>query len=548
MTLSRRRFVAALAATPLLGAAKATPDLILHHGHVITVDPANPRAEAIAIWGDRILHVGGNDEVLALAGPGTKKIDLGKATVVPGFIDAHSHPAYAGLRHLDAVDCDLRSIAEITAALRERAARTPKGEWVLGFKYDDTKTKEGRRITRADLDAALPDHPAIIQHRGGHTAYANSKAFARVGVSDDTPDPDGGRFGRDADGKLDGFIAETAQEPFASALDPPATPAKRREGVALMSKMMARAGITSVHDAYGTPDDLRAYQEARDAGELRTRTYCLVGSAAIDAMLAAGVRTGLGDDWVRVGAMKMTCDGSISERTARLSQPFVGTQDHGILIADAEALYPKARKAHDAGWQIGIHANGDVAIDMVLGLYERLQREAPRRDPRFRIEHCTVINDELVARMRALGVIPTPFSTYVYFHGEKMRHYGEARVEHMFALRSFLDAGVRATQASDYPPGPYEPMMALQSSVTRTAMGGKTWGASQRITAEEAIRVGTLHGAYASFEEDRKGSITAGKLADLTVLARDPLTEDPSTLITIPVQRTMAGGRWTHEA
>lgn len=547
MNPTRRRLVAALAATPLLGASSAKPDLILHHANVITIDPARPRAQAIAIWGDRILHVGGNDEVLALSGPRTNKIDLGGATVVPGFIDAHSHPAYAGVWHLTAVDCDLRSIADILVALRERAARTPAGGWVLGFKYDDTKTKEGRRITRADLDAALPDHPAIITHRGGHTAYANSKAFARAGIDDDTPDPAGGQFGR-VDGRLDGFIAENALDEFSEPLDPKFTPAQRREGVALMSKLMARAGITSVTDAYGAPDDLRAYQEAHDAGELRTRTYCMIGHHVIDALLEAGVRTGFGDEWVRVGAMKMTCDGSISERTARLSQPFVGTNDTGLIVADAEALWPKAKKAHDAGWQIGIHANGDVAIDLVLGLYERLQRESPRRDPRFRIEHCTVVNEALVARMRALGVIPTPFSTYVYFHGEKMRHYGEARLEHMFALRSFIDGGLRPTQASDYPPGPYEPMMALQSEVTRTDIDGKTWGPSQRITVEEAIRVGTLHGAYASFEEHRKGSITPGKLADFAVLGRDPLKADPSTLITIPIERTMAGGKWTHEA
>jgi predicted amidohydrolase YtcJ len=394
---------------------------------------------------------------------------------VPGFIDAHTHPIYAGVRHLTSVDCDLRSIAEIQAAMRERAAKTKAGEWVLGFKYDDTKTKEGRRITRADLDAALPDHPTTIVHRGGHAAYANSKAFERAGISDSTPDP--------------------------------------------------------------------------EAGELLTRAYCLIGSAAIDQMIEAGVRTGLGNEWVRVGAMKMTCDGSISERTARLSKPYVGRpDDFGILVADGDALYPIARKAHDAGWQIGIHANGDVGIDIVLTLYERLQREAPRRDPRFRIEHCTIVNDALVKRMHALGVIPTPFSTYVCFHGEKMKEYGAGRTEHMFALRSFLDAGVRATQASDYPPGPYEPMMALQSSVTRTDIKGNVWGPSQRITAEEAIRIGTLHGAWASFEEDLKGSITPGKLADLTVLGRDPLTEDPSTLITIPIQGTMAGGRWTHES
>jgi predicted amidohydrolase YtcJ len=215
---------------------------------------------------------------------------------------------------------------------------------------------------------------------------------------------------------------------------------------------------------------------------------------------------------------------------------------------DEDALYPVARKAHEAGWQLGIHANGDVAIDLVLRVYERLQRELPRRDARYRVEHCTVVTDGLVRRIRALGAIPTPFSTYVYFHGEKMREYGAERLESMFALRSFLDAGVRATLASDYPPGPFEPMMALQSQVTRTDMRGQVWGPRQRVPVEAAIRVGTLHGAYASFEERLKGSIEAGKLADLVVLGRDPLTADPSTLVSIPVERTMVGGRWVYES
>src|SRR5215510_6234644 len=241
--------------------------------------------------------------------------------------------------------------------------------------------------------------------------------------------------------------------------------------------------------------------------------------------------------------------GSISERTARLSKPYVGhPNDYGILVMTEEDLYARARQAHQAGWQIGVHANGDVAIDQVLRVYERLQRELPRRDPRFRNEHCTVINESLVTRIRALGAIPTPFSTYVYYHGEKMIHYGPERLDHMFAVRSFLDAGVRVTQASDYPPGPFEPMMALQSSVTRTDMQGRVWGPRQRVTVEEAIRVGTLHGAYASFEERRKGSIEPGKLADLVVLGRDPLKENPSSLVSIPIERTMAGGRWVYES
>ena len=247
--------------------------------------------------------------------------------------------------------------------------------------------------------------------------------------------------------------------------------------------------------------------------------------------------------------MKMTCDGSISERTARLSEPYFGRpDDYGILVTPEEELYARARKAHEANWQLGIHANGDAAIDITLRVYERLARELPRRDPRFRIEHCTVVNDSLVGRMRALGVIPTPFSTYVYFHGEKMREYGAERLNCMFAVRSFLDAGVRVTQASDYPPGPFEPMMALQSSVTRTDMKGNVWGARQRVSIEEAIHVGTLNGAYASFEENLKGSIEPGKLADLVVLGRDPLRENPASLINIPVERTMVGGRWVFES
>jgi hypothetical protein len=177
-----------------------------------------------------------------------------------------------------------------------------------------------------------------------------------------------------------------------------------------------------------------------------------------------------------------------------------------------------------------------------------LQRELPRRDPRFRLEHCTVVNPSLIARIKALGAIPTPFSTYVYYHGEKMREYGEDRLDWMFAVRSFLDAGIRVTQASDYPPGPFEPMMALQSSVTRTDIRGTVWGPRQRVTVEEALRVGTVHGAWASYEEDVKGSIAPGKLADLVVLGRDPLRVPPSELIGVPVERTMVGGRWVFEA
>jgi predicted amidohydrolase YtcJ len=546
----RREFLGTLGAFAVLPTWRARADLVLWNGDLLTMDGRQPSAQAVAIAGERLLAVGSNDDVLNLASPGTKKIDLGGRTVVPGFIDAHTHPAYSGNRHLKQVDCDLRSIAQIQSALRDRAAGTPPGAWIIGFKYDDTKTGEGRRLTRDDLDSVSREHPVFVEHRGGHTAYLNSLAFRKAGVSEQTPDPAGGRFDRDpATGRLAGRVAETAKAAIEEALPATLTRDERKQGVALIAEMMTRAGITSVHDAGGSPDDLVAYQDARDAGALPFRVYCHLTVPHLEKMIAAGVRSGLGDEWVRVGAVKLVCDGSISERTARLSQAYVGRpDDRGILVTAEEELYPTLRKAHAAGWQLGVHCNGDEAIDIVLRVYERLQRELPRRDPRFRLEHCTLVDDALVRRIAALGAIPTPFSTYVYYHGEKMREYGAERLERMFALRSFLDAGVRATQASDYPPGPFEPMMALHSEVTRTDMKGNVWGAKQRISVEEAIRVGTLHGAYASFEERLKGSLEAGKLADLVVLGRDPRREDPSTLVTIPVERTMVGGSWVFEA
>ena len=546
---SRRSFVTQLAALAVLPRWRETPDLILINGDLLTQDPTTPHAQAIAIAGGRILAVGNNADIRALARAGTRTVDLGNKVVIPGVIDAHNHPAQAGLSHLREVDCDLRSIASIQAALRERAAKTPAGEWVLGFKYDDTKTAERHFLTRAELDAVSTTHPIIVTHRGGHTVYVNSLAFARAGVTESVSDPVGGRFERDSNGALSGRAAEAAAQIIARAAQRPYSRADRQAGVAEISRRLAAAGITSVTDALGFPDDLQAYQDARDAGELRTRVYCHMHFSVLDTMIAAGVRTGFGDEWVRVGAVKCISDGSISERTARLSEPYVGRpNDFGIMVNDAEALWKVFVKAHRAGWQIGTHANGDYAIDVVTTLYERLQREMPRRDPRFRYEHCTVLTPSLIPRIKALGAIPTPFASYVYFHGEKMTEYGAARTERMFPMRWFLDAGIPVAMGSDYPPGPFEPMMALTSMTTRTDIRGTVWGANQRISLDEALRVLTVNGAHASFEEHLKGSLTAGKLADLVVLARDPRTVPPIDLVNVAIERTMAGGRWVYES
>jgi predicted amidohydrolase YtcJ len=547
MQTSRRGFLAAVGAFALAPLARTEPDLILYNGNVWTVDPKLPRAQAVAVSSGRFLAVGSNDEVLALATPAARKIDLGWKTVLPGFNDAHSHPCASGVDHLRMVACDNDSIVAIESALRERAEHTAPGKWVLGFLYDDGKTP--RPINRHDLDAAVPDRPVLVHHRGGHTVFVNSLALKTAEVTDGTADPPGGRFEHDSSGHLTGFVGDAAVSAFEKFIVDNPSREDFRKGAALISKMFAAKGVTSACDADSAPDFIQGYQDARDAGELRMRIYAHVGSHFLDRYIAAGIHTGFGDEWVRIGAVKQYADGSISERTAWLSRPYIGIPNYsGLRLSSRGQLLEVARKAHAAGWQLGTHANGDLAIDEIVGVYEQVQRENPRHDPRFRIEHSTLPTDSAIQRMRALGMIPIPFSCYVYFHGDILHFYGEPRTRRMFPMRSYLDAGLRPPDSSDYTASPSDPMMWLQSQVTRTDYRGTVWGANQRIAVEEAVRCGTAYGAYASFEENLKGTVSPGKLADLVVLGQDPFKVDPSSLIKIPIERTMAGGRWTFES
>ncbi|MDX1393661.1 MAG: amidohydrolase [Gemmatimonadota bacterium] len=539
------------------GAAGGTPaDLIVTNANVYTVDDALPRAQAFAISGGRFTAVGSDTDIANLRGPDTEVIDAGGRTVFPGFIDTHNHPFYSGTKHLKQVDLSVTTIAGIQSALRERAQNTEPGQWVQGFLYDDTKLKDGRPLTRTDIDEAVPDHPVSVTHRGGHTGVYNSKAFELAGITADTPDPEGGRFYRE-NGELTGRVAEHAKEPLESLIPAGTTRAERQESIRLIGEMMARAGLTSVHETGGGTENLVAYQDARDAGELHFRIYLfpsgsyggIAGSSLFEGLKAAGVRTGFGDDMVKIGGVKYGADGSASERTMAMSTPYVGRpDDYGILTMSQDEVYAAVDDAVRHGFQIGIHANGDLAIDMCLNAFERAQRDMPQADPRFRLEHCTLVNDDLLARMRDIGAIPTPFYTYVHFHGNKWGEYGADKLEWMFAHRRFLDYGIPVAAASDYPPGPFSTLMGIQSMVTRTDMQGREWGPSQKITVEEAIRICTINGAHAAFEEDMKGSITPGKLGDFVMLAEDPHAVDPFAIKEIEVVRTVVGGRTTHEA
>jgi len=475
-------------------------------------------------------------------------IDARDKTIVPGFIDAHSHPAWGGSVEVSSLNLDLRSLAEIKARIRDKAARTPPGQWIVGSKYDDTKVREGRRLTREDLDEAAPEHPVRVMHRGGHTSWYNSRAFALAGITAATPDPAGGRFQR-RDGALDGFVAGRANEAFARLMPPGPGREELQRGIKVISTMMTAAGLTSVTDAECSPDYLTAYQDALHAGEMLFRVYAMPqGYAPVyQHVRDAGLYTGLGDDRLKIGAAKWVADGSAQERTMRMSTPFADKPgDYGILYMEQDAIDAAVEDAHRHRFQIGIHANGDVTIDMVLKAYERAQRLFPRPDPRFRIEHCSLVNEDLLRRIKAIGAIPTPFYTYVHYHGNNWAAYGEEKMRSMFAHRSFLDHGIPVAPASDYIPGPFEPLMALQSMVTRKDYEGRTWGANQRITLDEALRICTMGGAYASFEEDLKGSITAGKLADFVVLDKDPHDVDAEAIETIAVVRTVVGGETVH--
>jgi predicted amidohydrolase YtcJ len=524
------------------------PDLAVLNAVVYTVDDHQPHAEAFAVQNGRFVAVGSNAEIRPLLTRRTQVIDADKTTVVPGFIDAHCHPAVTGITELVEVDCNRRTRAEIREAIRVRASKTRAGAWVFGFKYDDTKLADGP-LTRADLDRAAPKHPVRVVHRGGHTAVVNSLAFQLAGVDRKTPDPEGGKFGRDRAGELTGFVAEKAFDRIKKvARQLEATPQLRQAGVKRMSELMTAAGLTTVHDVLVTKDDFIAYQDALAAGELAFRVYMLTRPDLFQSLVAAGIRPGFGNERLRIGGIKLFCDGSASERTMRMSKPYVGRPgDYGILVTTQEKLNEAVRQAHALGFQVGVHANGDVAIDMVLKAYDLAQRAHPRKDARHRIEHCTLVNNDLLKRIAMLGAIPTPFYTYVYYHGDKWEHYGEKRMRWMFAHRSFLEHGIKVAGASDYVPGPYEPLMAIQSMVTRTDYRGKIWGPNQKIPVKDALRICTIHGAHASFEEKIKGSITEGKLADFVILAEDPHKVSPGKIKDIPVNRTVVGGQTVFE-
>ena len=554
---------------PALGAQErespstSAPELVVFNARVFTVDPRQPRAEAFAIKNGRFLAVGSSADIRNLIRSGTPTWDAQGAAIVPGFIDTHNHAVGATLLYEVLVgnpfEVEFVTIDSIIQKLRARAAQTPPGYWVEGYFFDDTKVKDGRQLNIHDLDQVSKDHPVAVHHRGGHTSYYNSKAFEMADVNAQTPNPPGGTFDKDPTGALNGRVTDGAKSAFyrvgkrqsvtieSSGLDS-ATDTLQREiaGLAYISKMFARYGVTSVHHEGGS---LPAMQKVRADGDLRHRISYEAAGKELDAMIAAGIQSGFGDEWIRLGATsEHTVDGSFSERTMALSVNYPGTNYKGNVTTTQDDLNAWVEKVHRAGIQVNCHANGDVAIDMYLTAFERAQKLFPRADARPKITHCTLINDDLVRRMKALDAVPSLFTTYAYYNSDKFKSYGEDLMKRCMAFRTLLDAGIHVAAGSDFSPGPFDPRMAIQGMVTRTGWDGKTWGANQKISLDEAIRVNTLNGAYNSHEENIKGSITAGKLADYVVLAEDLYSIPVDKIKDVKIIRTVVGGKTVYEA
>jgi predicted amidohydrolase YtcJ len=531
-------------------------DLVVFNAKVYTVDSHSPNAEAFAVKAGKFVYVGGTSEAKAFIGKGTQAFDAQQMTIVPGFIDCHNHAGGDTLLYEVLVgnpfEVEFVTIASIIDKLRAKAQKTPAGFWVHGYFFDDTKVKDNRQLNVQDLDQVSKEHPVVVHHRGGHTSFYNSRALELAGLNKDTPNRMDGTYDRDANGGLNGRVTDRARDVFNNVGKRETFTAEQKEqrdrdGLAYISKQFVRYGLTSVHHEGG---DLFTLQQVRARGGLLHRVSFETGGDILEAMIKNGISSGFGDEWIRFGATsEHTVDGSFSERTMALSQPYAGTNPpySGNITETQEDLNAWAERVQRAGIQPNCHANGDVAIDMVLTAYERAQQAAPRLDVRPKITHCTLINDDLLRRMKALGAVPAPFTTYAYYNSDKFHFYGEERMKRSMAYRSFLDAGIRAAAGSDFSPGPFAALMGIQGMVTRTGWNGETWGANQRITVDEAVQVNTINGAYNSHEEAIKGSITPGKLADFVLLAEDPHTVNQERIKDIEIVRTVTGGSTVYQ-
>ena len=545
------------AVAQLLGVRFASADdplaeLAVLNAHVITVDQQQPLAEAFAVREGRFVRVGSHDDVATLISDTTKVIDAGGRTITPGFNDAHLHPGpvYDWRSRLGKVACDpahTPTIDTLIVALRAKVDITPPGQWVFGSRYQDTKL--GRHPTRFDLDRASTQHPIYLTHSSGHVAAVNSLALELARITKDSPDPRGGGFDRLEDGTPNGVLRESAKSIVRNAgpESPQATTEEKLTGYKKRFGEYLSKGITSIQVAGTSPSSVGFYRLLQSSGQ-RIRIYIMLRPVHIETLRQWQDDQELGNENLKLGAVKHFHGNSLSGRTCWLYEPYADRPDYfGIPPkASQQALNETVWRIHQAGLQACIHSNGDREIDMVLNAYEQALQRLPRDDHRHRIEHCSVVNADILKRVKELGVV-LALHSYVHEHGDKMEAYGAARWNWMHVNRTAIDMGIPVAGNSDSPVSAADPLLRIQSMVTRKSAEGKVYGPRQRVTVEQALRAWTLGSAFASFDEQIKGSISVGKLADFVVLNRDLLSVPPDELKDIQVDVTVIGGHVVYE-
>ncbi|MCP3818169.1 amidohydrolase [Streptomyces sp. A3M-1-3] len=533
-------------------------DTILTNLTAITLDEVRPRAHRIGLHHGRIVALDEDLDGLRAV----RTVDLGGACVVPGFNDAHNHMALYGMAQaeLDLSSPNVRTLDDLYTAVAERARELPAGSWLTGSGYDQNKL--GGHPHREVLDRIAPDHKVWLKHTSAHMCVVNSAVLKEI----DRTVPAGGRVVTGADGQPTGLIEEQAQQLVRDLVYPYST-AQLADAIARASRDYLREGLTSCTEAGiglgwigHSPVEAAAYQQARDEGRLGVRVRLMVTTDTLHPLrhhpddpggtgLDLGLRTGFGDEWLQLGAVKVFSDGSLIGRTAAMCCDFAGEAgNRGYLQADEEELRERIAAAHAAGWQVATHAIGDRAIDLVLDAYEQAALRFPRAGTRHRIEHCGVTRPDQLARLAALGVVPVPQAAFVGRLGDGMRAaLGPDREAWCYRHRSFLDVGLTVPGSSDRPIVPGAPLRGIHDMVNRRTETGGLLGPQESVTALEALRAYTLGSAYAGFEEHLKGSIRPGKLADLAVLDTDPTATAPERIADTAVLATLVGGRFAFD-
>lgn len=527
----------------------AYPEQIYINGIVLTFDHEGTTAEAVALQGERIAAVGRTEHLLQLAGPETTVIDLQGKTVLPGFYEAHGHFPLSGILEVQSTPLwspprgSITSISGLLAVLKKKALGSPAGSWVTGFGYDPSKLAEKRHPSRYELDQAFPDHPVWLSHNSAHMGVANSKALAIAGITKDSPAPAIGVIQRESDGEPTGLIQENGA--LIEAYIPPLSAEQHAEGIKIANAEYVSQGITSAIIAVGIDPEPLLNAHIRGLLDLRLINIPLYHPEQIP--LPAVYDYGS----VKSQGAKLFQDGSIQGYTGWLSNPYhqpFSEDDplyRGFPMLEREELAQAVFTVHSAGRQVVIHANGDAAIDDVLYAIGEAQRRLPRPDARHRIEHAQSVREDQLDRIKALGITPSFFNDHIYYFGDDHRdiYLGEDRARRISPLQSAVVRGIRFSLHNDTPITPPSPLHLVSVAVNRLTASGRELGPEYRITPYQALRAITIDAAWQAFEENDKGSIEAGKLADLVILADNPLTADPLNLHKIPVLQTIIGGR-----